>query len=1750
MPSFPPQPDQQLIITQHWEFPEYLWPVQLRFAPNTDHVMVVFKQGFLRLYPNIDAGVDEYLAEFDLNGGLPAGQGEVYPSFDHGLTSFQFDLEFPAVPKGYILYSAQPGAVETPWPQALFDKNRPDKWNYYVCPNLNAPAGDGSYLPGSAANPGNREGQFCEHYGRVARVGFSADLATIVKEANLLTGQCGGSSTHGTGNLEFLADGRLTLTTGDNALWTETDPGSQYEDACFIPGQGMPQGSWRSQRLEDPFFMHGKMLGLTPANYRTGQDLQLTKAYQTLVVGLRNPFRTFVAPNGDMYVGDVGMGGGAKTERLFQFQNVGAAGQPIPNGGWPCNEGVQPQPWEAFDDAARRTYTQDNNLPICDPVITAIEEGLNAPGADKNWKPPIYEYRTGENDPLNGGCVINYGSITGVMLYEGQALGPKYEGGLFFADHTQKCMWFWPAGQHPEPPAGGWVTGGVGPWGQAPGSYPQGILPQPPNPTLVVRYNGFVDIAADPVTGIIYVADSYPTTRRIVSIQASDVIIPTKPPVELPPEPNVEPLDVCHDPFNMPEVTWEVAPDGAFEATITMTVGEYETEYGTVRTRAYNGLMPGPTMKMKACGVYRVTLVNGMEEWEGLFPPPGVMNRYRDPGVTNLHLHGMHISGADPGDNQLIEIGPGEEYEHIYVIPCDHSAGTHWYHAHHHGSVTLQAGGGAAAMLIVEDALENGGIEAGMPVELQNLPEAQIFFQEVSPAALNAAKVTAKDPIWETSAENDFFLINGCDTSFDLKLPAGEWTRLRILQQSTTKDSTVNLFEKLNAAAPDCEVGVLAKDGVYLETVPRWLDPALPYMHFSISSRVDVVVKCPVSAGGFKYAITLEQEQEEPVQLGTVTITPAKVKDAVDIPDWTPCRPWYLMDLRVLPENEAPGEAFAITVRNDINGNLYNPEIFLIDDLEAGKVYEWVIDGSADHPFHSHINHMQYLTKPANFDKTPNWSMPGDWMDTISVPQGVARVRFVTDRFAGPSLLHCHIYPHSDTGVMATNLIHNGFGPLAGPATLQLGTCPLPRPRPLNGVASPIPGVLEAASFDLGGLFVGYHTQAEPDWVDAFEPYDPRPLNSNRMDSALYIALTADGNGGDHDILDLVAGDWMTYTVNVSKAGAYTAGLRLAGQGPSYNLALKVDNSDCASAEGIVTAWKNDAWPGTGGVYESFLMDVDLPKGEHTLTLCVLDGGDGVSISALSFLSAAGDQIPYLGTPLALPGTLQAELYDVNGAVDVTKKPPATDFRVKEAAQVTALGGYLMVSSVESGESLSYTVNVKQSGKYDVSLIISSTEPAAVKAKGLAMHAVVDSNDCKANQDWGFDAPAFQGSGLAGAPALYTPAAGKMTLSAGLHRITFCFDRVPEDLEVDGMTISNKPVTSIPFQGEPTPVPGTILAVEYDKPVVGFSGEGSAYHNLDIFGVENELRAQGGPETIAAAGSYVQYIVGSEWLRYTVQFTGVGAHHAVVDVASLPVESVFNWSILLDSVDCLDANAALFISEDDMFMGTGGFEQFAPYAALPAFQVTAAMLEEPHILTLCFNNVPATGLQVQAISVVKGPSPGKKLRGCYIEACNPLPIAMPAENFDTGGSGIAYYNLPVDDAPVVSMRAGGPEIELIQGANMVTHIINGEWLSYTVLFTEGPGNYQATLAVGGTVGSAGGLALHMVLDTVDCAQPAILTLDNAAWGGGAVAPLAIPGNFPVGNALLAGEHIITICFDRIFDGTGGIFLDEIVFELA
>ncbi|CAM9221681.1 unnamed protein product, partial [Hapterophycus canaliculatus] len=128
-----------------------------------------------------------------------------------------------------------------------------------------------------------------------------------------------------------------------------------------------------------------------------------------------------------------------------------------------------------------------------------------------------------------------------------------------------------------------------------------------------------------------------------------------------------------------PEDRWSV--DG--ELCTTLRVAPAVARAGplapALNVRAYEGAVPGPTLRVKPGDRLVVNLWNDLGLPEGA-PPVGKVEAW--PNVTNIHVHGLHVSPSGIGDNIYRRAGPGDALEYIYDLPSDHYPGIFYYHPH------------------------------------------------------------------------------------------------------------------------------------------------------------------------------------------------------------------------------------------------------------------------------------------------------------------------------------------------------------------------------------------------------------------------------------------------------------------------------------------------------------------------------------------------------------------------------------------------------------------------------------------------------------------------------------------------------------------------------------------------------------------------------------------------------------------------------------------------------------------------------------------------------------------------------------------------------------------------------------------------------------------------------------------------------------------------------------------------------------
>ena len=82
------------------------------------------------------------------------------------------------------------------------------------------------------------------------------------------------------------------------------------------------------------------------------------------------------------------------------------------------------------------------------------------------------------------------------------------------------------------------------------------------------------------------------------------------------------------------------------QATLHPPRAELAQKAPETEKNRYTGALGGPRLVLQAGDKVELTLINNLEDRDNT----GEWNQPRKPNTTNLHLHGMHVSGRAPAD--------------------------------------------------------------------------------------------------------------------------------------------------------------------------------------------------------------------------------------------------------------------------------------------------------------------------------------------------------------------------------------------------------------------------------------------------------------------------------------------------------------------------------------------------------------------------------------------------------------------------------------------------------------------------------------------------------------------------------------------------------------------------------------------------------------------------------------------------------------------------------------------------------------------------------------------------------------------------------------------------------------------------------------------------------------------------------------------------------------------------------------------
>ena len=460
--------------------------------------------------------------------------------------------------------------------------------------------------------------------------------------------------------------------------------------------------------------------------------------------------------------------------------------------------------------------------------------------------------------------------------------------------------------------------------------------------------------------------------------------------------------------------------------------------------------------------------------WKGQTPPPG------GPPVLPQHDQLWWQNQDQMSKYQLPQFYMGA-FPYCFTPPkwngqstsMGQAPGTHWYHAHKHGSTALNLANGMAGALILE-----GDYDATLRTYYRNKGGA--FNEKV----LVLQQYSVVLGLLRPSGTKDFVSVNGQYQPV-VEMKPNETQFWRIINANHQTPVPINRATPINWVQT-------AQDGVQLDPANYDPDPASPTNTFpnppqailkngawlstgslAPGNRIDLLVQAPSSPNN--YPVTYVTPQGNVVLL-TVKVTGTAVT-AIPFPSRTefPKMPGFLKDIvpppgmlvrtirfnttktqlpSASPTPTPPGSVGGRNPSNapaplwpnapphhTINGVQFSGEIDQF--MKLGATEEWKLfndtpTGGPAHPFHIHINPFQIVQwfdpaiMPASLQPSGvPMRRPWVWWDNFAIPVGgwVAMwTRFVD--FTGTYVFHCHILGHEDRGMMQLVNVSPGGTPM------------------------------------------------------------------------------------------------------------------------------------------------------------------------------------------------------------------------------------------------------------------------------------------------------------------------------------------------------------------------------------------------------------------------------------------------------------------------------------------------------------------------------------------------------------------------------------------------------------------------------------------------------------------------------------------------------------------------------------------------
>lgn len=309
-------------------------------------------------------------------------------------------------------------------------------------------------------------------------------------------------------------------------------------------------------------------------------------------------------------------------------------------------------------------------------------------------------------------------------------------------------------------------------------------------------------------------------------------------------------------------------------------------------------IVPGPTLVFQPDDLLQINFINTLNtsrsQWltefqdsiitdnpDDIEEPLGhEINIPHNADNTNLHVHGLHV---DPRrDNVTLLIIPEDDspsnyneelqtlipnaagnyvpggpagnglywtWLYSYKIPSDHMPGTHWFHAHKHGSTSTQVENGMAGTLIIRPPDESGSFTPGLwHDDAAQSHDRVLVLQEIANYGVQqgAGKSKVTDTVAKTTPD---ITVNGVHQPV-LPLTLGQIERWRIVNAGANHrtSSYFWLGKKTTQTVAQTVNHQTVQLPLYDDAVPAQDGPMTPQMYLVALDGVTLAIPIKISA--------------------------------------------------------------------------------------------------------------------------------------------------------------------------------------------------------------------------------------------------------------------------------------------------------------------------------------------------------------------------------------------------------------------------------------------------------------------------------------------------------------------------------------------------------------------------------------------------------------------------------------------------------------------------------------------------------------------------------------------------------------------------------------------------------------------------------------------------------------------------------------------------------------------------------------